>query len=66
MLSTLQTFTRKSILEGLKKLPHTNQEFFVRIFSHKDTSKPIEEVGDSLKEDQLESALGLVERSLRG
>lgn len=65
MLNTVQAFTRKSILEGLKKLPQSNQEFFVRIFSHKDRSKTIEEVVESLEEDKLESALGLIERTLR-
>lgn len=61
---TLIRLTKSTILELLNDCTLEQRNFFVRIYSHKDVSVPIETVVDNIGSEHLESALGLIERTI--
>ena len=64
MNNTLQEFARKTILDGLLKLPEGQQLFFKRLYSHKNLDTPIEEVVKRMPEGKLNWVMEQVRRSL--
>ena len=64
MNEELKRHAREKILEGLEKLPESNQQFFIRIFSHEDRTITIEQAVDKVPDDKLDGAMTLVERSI--
>lgn len=65
MNKTIETFTREKILEGLAKLPDDWQHTFRRMYSHKDLTRPIDQVVACIAPDKLDWALTQVENSIK-
>jgi hypothetical protein len=65
MNATLQKIARQKIKEGLSQCSEDQQRLFKQIFAFENIESPIEEVVDVLmSEDDLDSALTLVERTI--
>ena len=64
MNKQLQEFARNSILEGLSKLPESNQRFFIQLYSHNNLKASIEDVVANMPADKLDWAMQQVENSL--
>lgn len=65
MNETVAGFIRKEIKVGLHQLPETCQSLFVKMYSHDDLSRTIDEVVDRMPEGKLDWALSQVENSLK-
>lgn len=65
MNEKLAEFARKEIKEGLKKLDNVHFLLFKRMYSHNNLDATIDEAVDNMKDEQLDLALGQVERTLK-
>jgi len=57
MNNQLQEFARKTLLEGLGKLPESNQMFFIQLYSHNNLKASIEDVVAKMPADKLDGAM---------
>ncbi len=64
MNSTLTTFARQQLKEGLATLPADWQQKFKMMYSHKDLTKSISDVVDDMPEEKLDWAMKQVENSI--
>lgn len=64
MNKQLQKFARNIILEGLSKLPASNQMFFIQLYSHNNLKASIEDVVANLPADKLECVMEQIENTL--
>lgn len=64
MNKQLQDFARKTILEGLSKLPESNQMFFKQLYSHNNLKASIEDVVAKMSDDKLDGAMQQIENTL--
>lgn len=64
MIKSLLIEARKLLLKKIKICTEKQQNFFKRIYSHKNPSLNLEMIIDSLDEEKLNSALSLVERTI--
>ncbi len=65
MNKTLEKYARDQIKHGLLQLTEDQQLFFKRIYSHKNTGLPINNVVDLLPDEKLDWAMQQVERTLQ-
>ena len=65
MNANLQAHARKTILEGLSKLPDKNVQFFKRMYSSDDLERDINLVVAEMSEDSLSHAMDQIERTLK-
>ena len=65
MNSTLESFAREQIKQGLKLLPVGWQTTFKRFYSHNNLDMDIFELVDKMPADKLDWALSQVENSIR-
>jgi hypothetical protein len=72
MNKTISDFTRKTILEGLRKLPDSHLRMFKLMYGRKNGKRsveeaeqmPIDDVAAEISEDKLSWALTQIENSL--
>lgn len=64
MNKQLQKFARKTLLEGLNRLPEENQMFFKRLYSHYNLEASVKDVVANMPVDKLDYAMEQVERTL--
>ena len=64
MNEQLQEFARAKLVEGLAKLPESNQMLFKRMYSHKKLSADIKDVVSAMPEDKLDYAMQQVQHTL--
>ena len=64
MNDQLQTYARKTLKEGLMRLPESSQFLFKRMYSHNNLDADINDVIDSMAEDKLDRAMQQVQKSL--
>ena len=65
MNEQMEEFARSKILEGLKKLPESNQLLFKRMYSHKNLDASIEDAVRDMAEDRLGTAMDQIGRTLK-
>lgn len=65
MNTQLQNFARQTLKDGLSQLPENQQMMFKRLHSHRNLNVNINDVVAKMPEDRLDSAMQLVERSLK-
>ncbi len=64
MNKQIQDFARQTLRDGLGQLPESTQFIFKKMYSPNDTTKPINDVVDSMPADKLDWAMQQVQRSL--
>ncbi len=65
MNEILQACARKEIKIGWSQCTPKQQDFFKRIFDHCKLTANIDELVDGMPEEKLDSAMGIIERTLR-
>jgi hypothetical protein len=64
MNEQLRYFARDALKKGLAQLSDAQLILFKRIYSHKDTNRPIDDIIDTMPEGQLDWAMQQVQRTL--
>ena len=64
MNAQLQAFARKTLKEGLAKLPEDWQHKFKQMYAHSHLDWPIDKVIDKMDDENLDWAMTQVENSL--